>query len=176
MEDPNLIETLVKEHKYQEAERLAKQLSKFDFLIQALEQHKKVRRAAQILKKNGLLLESYPGLLQGIKRRYVRYAMRIESAHKAELRLLTNKELLGIMTEELFMGNRVNEALSLLQRNCLQDFIKIPELISASQEGFLYMPNTVIDEDTFGEMNSALRELAGGQDIYLLSEFRYPES
>ena len=176
MDPINLLETLVKEHKYKDAEKLARTNDIFPKFIETLANNKKMRQIGRIFKNNNIDIDTYPILLDRIRRRYVRYALRIETVNKVELRFLTRKELLIVLVEQLYENQLIDEALCIIQRNDLKDFVVNGEILICMEKEFSYMTNVYLDSDKFGGFIRTIGEFVRWQKLFVLIRLRYHET
>ena len=155
MESVDTLKNLINKRKYKEAEALAKELGKFNELIDLLSNNRHAKQATLILKKNNIALEEYPELLDRLRKRYVRYITETTPFEQAEVRLLSNKHCLTILAEDLCYKKQVNESLSIIKRHELETYIVKKEVLELLGSDFEYVENAYLAKDGFGILTSA---------------------
>lgn len=146
------LKKLIGKRQYKEAEELAKKHGAFDALIELLTSNRHAKQATLILKKNKIPWETYPKLVERLRKRYVRYVTETVSVEQAEVRFLDDRPCMAILAEDLCYKKAVNESLSLVQRHQLEELIVKTELRELLGEDFEYVENKYLLKDEFSEL------------------------
>lgn len=152
------LKKLINKRQYKEAEELAKKHGKFNELIDLLTNNRHAKQATLILKKNQIPLETYPSLIDRLRKRYVRYVTETAPYDQAEMRFISNKHFLAILAEDLCYKKQINESLSLIKRHGLDQYIVKTELIELFGSDYEYIENEYLTKDGFSIFISSNRD------------------